>query len=286
MGGAAGAAVEPGWAFARGCCRFGAGRGGTQKHMSEILLLLAGFLGGAVNSLAGGGSFIVFPALLLAGVPPVLANASNTYAALPGYAGGALGYWRSIAVHKDRLLVYTLIAAVFGYLGAELLLVVPEAGFARAVPWLMLFAVVLFALGGRINRLLAQRAGGGRMIRAAGAALLLGLLAAVCAYGGFFNAGLGILLLAFLAMTGMSDIHAMNGLKLWISSVVALVAVARFALGGSIDWHFGSIALVGVVAGGYLAARLAYRIPTGLIRGGVIVYGAAMTGYFFWSEYL
>lgn len=254
--------------------------------MSELLLLVAGFIGGVLNSLAGGGSFVVFPALLAAGVPPVLANASNTYAALPGYASGAIGFRASIMQHRERLLLYSAISLVFGYLGAELLLHVSDAQFELAVPWLMLFAVALFAFGGRINAFVQGRSIGNRHLRTTGAALLLGLLAATCVYGGFFNAGLGILLLAFLALAGLSDIHAMNGLKLWISCIIALVAVARFALGGSIDWYHGSIALIGVTVGGYVAARLAYRIPARLIRLLVIVYGIGLTGYFFWGAYL
>jgi uncharacterized membrane protein YfcA len=253
--------------------------------MNEILLLIAGLLGGAVNSLAGGGSFIVFPALLFAGVPPVLANASNTYAALPGYVSGTIGYWGAMQAHKDKLVTYGIVAALFGYVGAELLLVVSDEQFSLVVPWLMAFAVTLFVFGNRINAALRARSGERRGMKALGAVLLLGLLAAVCVYGGFFNAGLGILLLAFLAMAGMTDIHAMNGLKLYISSIVAVVAVARFALNGTIDWYHGSIALVGVTIGGYAAARLAKFIPTNWIRIGVIVYGIGMTAYFFWTAY-
>jgi uncharacterized membrane protein YfcA len=253
--------------------------------LETIFLLVAGLLGGAVNSLAGGGSFIVFPALLFVGVPPVIANASNTYAALPGYASGSAGYWSKIAPFKDRLLLYGIVAAVFGYVGAELLLVVSDEQFSLVVPWLMLFAVLLFVFGNRLSAFVAAQGGGRRGMKALGSGLILLFLAGVCVYGGFFNAGLGILLLAFLATAGMSDIHAMNGLKLYISSVVAVVAVARFALSGSIDWYHGSIALVGVTIGGYVAARLAHRIPTQWIRLAVIVYGLGMTGYFFWGAY-
>ncbi|UYN99886.1 MAG: sulfite exporter TauE/SafE family protein [Devosia sp.] len=253
--------------------------------MTEFLLFVAGILGGALNSLAGGGSFIVFPALLFSGVPPILANASNTYAALPGYASGALGYWKAMAGYKDRLVLYGIISVVFGYVGAELLLVVSDEVFSKAVPWLMGFAVALFVFGNRINAALRARTGERRGMKTLGTVLLLALLAAVCVYGGFFNAGLGILLLAFLAMAGMTDIHAMNGLKLYVSTVVALVAVVRFAISGSIDWYHGSIALVGVTIGGYAAARLAQYIPTQWIRIGVIVYGIGMTGYFFWTAY-
>jgi uncharacterized membrane protein YfcA len=253
--------------------------------MTLVLLFLAGLVGGVLNTLAGGGSFIVFPALLAVGVPPVLANASNTYAALPGYVSGAVGLWADIAAHRSRLPVYSVVAAVFGYAGAELLLHVSDAQFSFVVPWLMLFAVVLFVFGGRISAFVAARSGAGRGAKTLGAGLLLVVLAAVSLYGGFFNAGLGVLLLAFLALAGIGSIHAGNGLKLWVSSVIALVAVARFAVAGAIDWMHGSIALVGVVIGAYAAARLAHRIPTAIIRALVIVYGAALTAYFFWKTY-
>jgi uncharacterized protein len=250
--------------------------------LTALLLFAAGLMGGALNSLAGGGSFIVFPALLAAGVPPVIANASNTYAALPGYMSGVWGYWKSLADVRHLLLPYTIVSAVFGVAGAELLLHISDETFSLVVPWLMLFAVLLFAFGGRINRFVARHAGETRHMKAAGAVLLYLLLAALCVYGGFFNAGLGIMLLAFLALAGLTDIHAMNGLKLWISSVVAVI---RFVLDVSIDWYFGSLALVGVTIGGYAAARLAPRIPTELIRALVIVYGAGLTAWFFWTTY-
>lgn len=253
--------------------------------IETLFLLIAGLIGGALNSLAGGGSFIVFPALLFVGVPPVMANASNTFAALPGYVSGTFGYWHAMAKYKDRLVLYGLVAAAFGYVGAELLLVVSDELFGQVVPWLMLFAVLLFIFGNQISGFVAAHGGGRRGMKLVGSGLLMAFLAGVCIYGGFFNAGLGILLLAFLATAGMSDIHAMNGLKLYVSAVVALVAVARFAFNGSIDWYHGSIALLGVAVGGYLAARNAHLFPTPVIRMAVIVYGLVMTGYFFWGAY-
>lgn len=253
--------------------------------MTLLLLFAAGFVGGVLNSLAGGGSFIVFPALwLAAGLPPVAANASNTYAALPGYVSGAVGFWADIVKHREKLWLYTVISLIFGYLGAELLLRVSNEQFELAVPWLMLFAVVLFAFGGRISGWVGRRSGS--RFKLVGTIALLALLAAICVYGGFFNAGLGILLLAFFALAGFTQIHEMNGLKLWISSVIALVAVVRFAFDGAIVWFEGTVALAGVVIGGFAGARAAYRIPQVLIRALVIVYGLGMTGYFFWDAYL
>src|SRR5215217_1287920 len=133
-----------------------------------LFLLIAGLLGGAVNSLAGGGSFIVFPALLFVGVPPVIANASNTYAALPGYASGAFGYWHAMARYKDRLVLYGIVAAVFGYVGAELLLVVSDELFSLVVPWLMGFAVLLFIFDNQLSAFVAARGGGRRGMKLAG----------------------------------------------------------------------------------------------------------------------
>lgn len=243
--------------------------------MIEIFLLIAGVSSGAVNALAGGGSFIMMPALMLAGVPPLLANASNTYAALPGYVSGAIGFWPAIRQHRKLLLPYSVVALVFGWFGAELLLVVSEDQFAQIVPWLMVLAVLLFAFGKQVSTAMQG-------FKSARIVLWL-FLAAVCVYGGFFNAGLGILLLAFLATAGLSDLNAMNGLKLWISALVAAVAVVRFALDGAIMWYYGSIGLIGVSIGGYVAARCAHLIPAKALRLAIILYGIAMTGWFFWK---
>lgn len=253
--------------------------------MTIVLLFVAGFIGGTLNSLAGGGSFIMFPALLFAGVPPVLANASNTYACLPGYISGAIGYWRHIVPHKDKLVAYCIIGLIGGFLGAETLMRVSDEQFSVIIPWLMLFAVTIYIFGQRINRWLAARSNGSRRMAAAGTIGLSILLLALCFYGGFFNAGLGIILLAYLALAGFNDVHAMNGLKLLISSVVSIVAVVRFAATGSIAWVEGSAALAGALVGGFLAAYFAHLIPAKVLRGFIIVYGIALTGYFFWVTY-
>jgi len=248
--------------------------------LNLILLLMAGIVGGALNSLAGGGSFIVFPALLLAGVPPVAANATNTFAALPGYISGTLGFWKDVVAYRHLLLAYSMLAIVGGWVGAELLLKVSDRSFEQAVPWLMAVAVVLFAFGERISGFIhnGPAAGIGRM----GA---YGVLALICVYGGFFNAGMGILLLAGFALSGLNDLHAMNGLKLWVSVLVAVVASVRFGLGDQIAWQQGLAAFAGTLIGGYGAARLAHHIPVGRLRLGIIGYGALLTVIFFWRAY-
>ncbi len=253
--------------------------------MEVILLFGAGLIAGAINSLAGGGSFIAFPALLLAGVPPVLANATNTFAALPGYVTGAIGYWSDLKAHKGALLRYGVAALIGGLLGAELLLHLDDEVFSAAVPWLILIAVALFAFGQQINQWAAARTASMSGAARLGAILLWLLLVAICIYGGFFNAGLGIVLLAFFALAGLTDIHAMNGLKLAVSSVVAAIAVVRFALGGAIAWYEGSLVFAGTLIGGYLAARIAHAVPRQALRMAIIVYGVVLTAVFFWRAY-
>ncbi len=250
--------------------------------MDLLLLFIAGLVAGVMNALAGGGSFITFPALLLAGVPPVAANATNTFASLPGYISGAIGFWPDIARHKSRLLGFSIMAVIGGYVGAELLLSQSDANFERVVPWLMLVAVLLFAFGVRINAFLVARTTlNGHLNRVLPAVLLF----VICVYGGFFNAGLGILLLAGFALSGLTDLNAMNGLKLWVSSLVALTAIARFGLGDTIAWVEGLAAFAGTTIGGYGAARLAHHVPVSVLRIGIIALGVVLTVVFFMKTY-
>ena len=253
--------------------------------MTFVLLFAAGLIGGMINSLAGGGSFIIFPALMFAGVPPVLANASNTYACLPGYVSGAAGYWKHIAPHRDRLLVYCVVGLIGGFLGAEALMRISDEQFAIIIPWLMAFAVAIYVFGQRINRFVSARTNGSKRAARAGAIGLSVLLLAISFYGGFFNAGLGIVLLAWLALAGFEDVHAMNGLKLLLSTVISVVAVVRFAATGSIAWVEGSTALAGAVVGGFAAAYFSPLVPAKVIRAFVIIYGVGLTLYFFWTVY-
>ena len=257
----------------------------TGTALDILILFAAGVFAGALNALAGGGSFIIFPALLFVGVPPIMANATNTYACLPGYGSGALGFRKDIAKHKDKLLWYSAVALVAGYFGAEALLLVSDAQFEAIIPWLMGFAVLAFAFGGKLNDWLSMRAAqSARPMR--GGAILLGLLLiAICFYGGFFNAGLGIILLAYLVLAGYKDLNAMNGLKLLVSFLVSITAVVRFAMSGTIEWQSGTVALIGATIGGYAAARIAYLLPANLIRNFVIIYGVGLTVYFFWAQY-
>lgn len=250
-----------------------------------VLLSAAGFVGGIANSLAGGGSFVTFPALLLVGVPPVSANATNTFASCSGYISGAYALRREIAAHRHELGRYLLVSLVGGVTGAWLLMRTPEQLFREAIPWLLLFATLLFAFGGHLHMALARLAALHRHATTAGRLALLLLLFAVCVYGGFFNAGLGIITLSYLALAGLTDIHAMNGLKLLISSVVSLIAIAVFVVEDAIAWVEGGAVLLGSLAGGYVAAHLSRRVPQHWVRAVVVFAGVAITLFFFYAIY-
>jgi uncharacterized membrane protein YfcA len=253
--------------------------------LDTVFLFVAGILGGTLNSIAGGGSFITFPALLLVGVPPVSANATNTFASCSGYLSGAYAFRADLRAYRQQLPRFMLLGIAGGATGAWLLLQTPDALFREAIPWLLLFAVLLFLFGNRLNRTFAALAGRHRHASRLGSLLLAPFLFGVCTYGGFFNAGLGIVILSYLALAGFDDIHAMNGIKLLVSSAVSLTAIGLFIIDGVIAWHEGSAVLVGTLLGGYLAAHLSKRLPQSGVRAFVVVAGALTTLYFFVDIY-
>ncbi len=248
-----------------------------------ILLFFAGFFGGILNSIAGGGSFITFPALLAVGLPPIVAGATNTYASMSGYISGAFAYRKDMAVYKAEVPKYAGFALVGGAIGAWILLQTPPTVFEGVIPWLMLFATLLFTYGGTINQQIAKFRSEGTDISFVGKLLILLTLLAINIYGGFFNAGQGILFLAYLSLAGYSNLSAMNGLKLVVSSCVALIAVTVFAAQGAIAWYEGSIMLLGTLVGGYMSARIVRRVSQKYVRIFVIAMSTGITGYFFYD---
>ena len=249
------------------------------------LLFLAGFFGGILNSIAGGGTFITFPALLFVGVPPISANATNTFASCSGYLSGTYAFRHDLNAHKKELPKYILVSFIGGIAGAWLLLQTPETLFREIIPWLLLFATLLFAFGAHLNALLKKLSARHRHASSVGSALALLILLGVCVYGGFFNAGLGIITLSYLALSGHTNINAMNGLKLLVSSCVSLVAIALFIYNDSIAWSEGTVVLLGTLTGGYLAARISRRVPEAYVRGFVILASVTVTAYFFYDLY-
>lgn len=250
-----------------------------------VFLFIAGFFGGVLNSIAGGGSFITFPALIFVGIPPIMANATNTFASCAGYMSGTFAFRKEIIAHKAELPLIIIISLIGGIFGAWLLLKTPEAVFREAIPWLMLFATVLFVFGGKINTGLKRMAANHRHASSIGGMLLLIILFGVSTYGGFFNAGLGIITLSYLALAGHTNINAMNGLKLLVSSAVSLIAIALFIYNDVIAWYEGTIVLCGTLAGGYVAAQVSRKLPQKQVRRFVILASVATTLYFFFDIY-
>lgn len=245
------------------------------------LLLLAGLLGGIINSIAGGGSFITFPALLLAGVPAVSANASNTFAACAGYLSGTWALRREILQSRRELLRLLLISAVGGAAGALLLTQTSDQNFRSAVPWLLLFATLIFIFGAQLNRAMQRWAASHRRANQAQKLFILALFLGVSVYGGFFNAGLGIMTLSYLSLAGHSNINEMNALKLLYSSSISICAILLFIAADLIAWHETLALLIGTLIGGYLAGHLSRRLPQLWVRRAIIVASLGITGYFF-----
>lgn len=250
-----------------------------------FLLLLAGLLGGVVNTVAGGGSFITFPALMAVGVPPLAANATNTFASFAGYVSGAVGFRQTLWAHRARLAGVIAAALIGGFFGAWLLLNTGEATFQRAVPWLLLLGTLLLMRGEAIQHALwtwrARSSQRSRSVTAGLGALLL----LTCIYGGFFNAGLGIILLGYLTLSGYRDIHLMNGIKLLVSAMVAVVAIFMFGVGDLIAWYEGLVVMAGTVVGGYMAAKAVQIFSQEWVRRFIVGVASSMTIYFFIAAY-
>ncbi|PMT60188.1 permease [Vibrio parahaemolyticus] len=249
------------------------------------LLFAAGVVGGIMNSIAGGGSFITFPALMAVGVPPIMANATNTYAACAGYISGAVGFREEILKNKQELLFTISFSLVGGTVGAYLLLNTPESLFLEAIPWLLLFATVLFLTGSRLTMIIKSITKEHKHAGVIGLIALSLLLVGVSAYGGFFNAGLGVIVLSYLVVAGHQDINLMNGLKLLVSTCVSLIAIVIFVANGSIDWSKGSVVMIGTLVGGYLAARVSRQLNPSHVKGFVALSSIIITIYFFIDVY-
>lgn len=241
--------------------------------LHALLLWLAAFVGGMLNSIAGGGTLVSFPALLWHGVAPIEANATNALALWPGSLTSAWGYRAEIRSGGRRYLILILPSLVGALLGAVLLRKTPAPLFARLVPFLILFATLLFALQGPLQRWLQRR----------GAAAHRGIAGAVCmqfaaaTYGGYFGAGMGIVMLANLSLLGLTDIHQMNGLKNIFGFVINFAAALYFIQAGLVHWPEALVMMAGALAGGYASTGVARRLGRDFARRAVIVIGVVMT---------
>jgi uncharacterized membrane protein YfcA len=241
-----------------------------------LLLLAAAFGAGVLNTIAGGGTFLTFPALVFTGVPPVAANATSAVAVFPGYLGGALGFRAELSTFdRRRLARLVVITLVGGLAGSGLLLVSSNETFSAVVPFLLFAATLAFLFGDRIRSWAASQA---RAVKPEGA---LGLFA-VSVYGGYFNGGLGIVLLALFALWGMSELHQMNGLKNGLSFALSAISVAIFAAAGLVAWPQAVGMMFASIAGGYAGAPLARALPKSVVRGIIAMIGFGMSAVFFW----
>ena len=247
-----------------------------------IFLFFAGALGGALNAVAGGGSFIAFPALLFTGVAPIAANATNTVALWVGVTASTGAYRKHLDLSRRVMIPLAVTSLIGGIAGAYLLLHTPPQTFLRVLPWLMLGATLLFLFGGRL-----ARSHGGLAHDISTSALVFASVfeLVVAVYVGSFCGGVGILNLAMLAIVGMTDIHAMNALKVVLGGIINGVAVITFVVAGAVVWKQGVVMIAGAILGGYLGAHYALKLPQAWIRVFVIVVGTGMTVYFFWRAY-
>lgn len=255
---------------------------GTMDGPSGLMLFGAGLAGGIVTAVVGGASLITFPALLAAGLPPIVANASNAVALMPGnFVAGIADLERR--PRWDRSFVGVITVCVTGsVVGAGLLLVTPERAFTAVVPLLIGLATILFAGAGRIRRWSLSR--GARPTGARGSAdgLRLLLLAPVAVYGGYFGAGLSVILLALLSISTTDDFRTTNVIKNLISGLTSLVAAGVFVFEGMVAWPPTLVMMAGALVGGFLGGRLARVLPPSLIRGVVITVGAILTVIYAW----
>jgi uncharacterized membrane protein YfcA len=289
------------------------------------LLLAAGFLAGAVNAVAGGGTLLTFPALLASGLSPVAANVTNTVAVWPGYLSGAATYRTELRRERSRLVRLGAVATAGGVVGTIALLTAPEKVFAALVPYLVLGATAALAVQPWLSRRLAARrpapagpatsavpadgAAGGPASASDGAAagsrtdqsgragagpsgragLPIGLLAATfvgAVYGAYFGGGLGIILLAVLALGTGETLARLNGTKTALSLIINTVALLGFAAFGPIDWLSALLVAPASLAGGAVGGRLAQRLHPAVLRAAVVIFGAAVGGYLWWRQNL
>lgn len=245
----------------------------------ELVLAGAAFAAGVLNTIAGGGTFLTFPALVYAGVPVVSANATSALAVFPGYLGAVGGFRKEIGeFDRSRLISLAIYTAIGGLLGALLLMVSSNQFFSMIVPFLLALATIIFAFGSRIRRILSKHSND----ESPGP---IGIFL-VSVYGGYFNGGLGIVLLALFSLWGMRDLNLMNGLKNAASFIISAISVATFAAAGIVAWEHAIIMMIASAIGGYMGAPLARVLPVAAVRIVIIGIGTILTVVFFYKAFL
>src|SRR5712692_5116060 len=237
-------------------------------HPSSFIVFLAAFAAGVVNAIAGGGTLISFPTLVWLGRNPILANATNAAALWPGSFAGMVGFRRDLATLPRWLFLLTIPSLIGGGVGAMLLLHTSTRTFNALVPWLIFGATMLLAFQEAITR---------RVRLHGNATFVFVFQFLVSVYGGYFGAGMGILMLAALGLIGLTDLHQMNGLKNLLAICINGIAAIWFAVSGAIIWRDAIIMAAGAIAGGYFGARMARRLGRKFVRVAVVVIGLVMT---------
>jgi uncharacterized protein len=251
-------------------------------HFSYLWLVAASFIAGWINAMAGGGSFISFPAMLAIGVPPIQANATNTVALWPGQLTSV---WALRTDLRRDLLSVVLTASVIGGVGgAVVLLNTKQRTFMHMVPWLLLVASVLFWISGPVSRWLRRRTEKPHETHTPAILPLFLTIIPVTFYIGYFGAGAGFLLMSALALFGVEDMQTLNSLKVLAACTSNFCAVVTFIFGGAIVWHYCLISMVFAGIGGYVGAQYARRMNPTVLRTIVVVTGCTMAAYFFWRQ--
>lgn len=252
-----------------------------------LILFISAIIGGTLNAVAGGGSFFTFPSLIFVGIPAIPANASSTVALWPGSVASIGAYRSEVAQQKPGFLILMVVTSLIGgILGAQLLLNTPSSIFQGLIPYLLLTATLLFALSGPITARLRVRNVSKAQLSPRTLIIVATAQLIIATYGGYFGGGIGILMLATLAMMGMENIHVMNGLKTVLASCINGVAIIIFIAHNAVYWPETLLMIVGAIIGGYGGAYYARKIDPKLVRGFVIIVGLAMSAYFFISVYI
>ena len=252
------------------------------SHSSYLWLVAASFIAGWINAMAGGGSFISFPAMLAIGVQPIQANATNTVALWPGQLTSLFAFRADL---RRDLLVAVLSASILGGVGgAIVLLYTPQLTFMRMVPWLLLVASLLFWVSGPVSQWLRRRSEGPHAPHPPSIPLLFVAILPVTFYIGYFGAGSGFLLMSALALFGVEEMNQLNSLKVLSACTSNFCAVVTFIFGGAIVWHYCLISMVFAAIGGYVGAHYARKMSPGVLRTIVVVTGCTIAAYFFWRQ--
>lgn len=253
-------------------------------NWQSIWLVIAAFIAGVLNAVAGGGSFLLFPAMLGTGMLPVQANATNTVALWPGQLTSIAAYRDDLRKNMRLVLPMMLAGLLGGTAGALVLLHTPQTTFLHLVPWLLLVAATIFALSRPMARWIERWKHNPTHERRQPHRVLVFLCTvAVCFYIGYFGAGAGFLIITLLSLFGFEDLNEINALKVASTTMANGIAFLIFVIGGQVEWRYCLVAMAACAIGGYCSARLARHVPQPVLRGTVIVIGFTMAAWFFWK---